>query len=273
MRKQPSRRELRLRKTLILLPNLITLSAIFCGFDSIRRSASAQNDDDFARAAILIVFAMFFDMLDGRVARMTRTQSAFGLQIDSIADVVSFGVAPALLVYEWTLSRFGLLGLAASFFFTACGAVRLARFNVLSMGEGGKPQKPPKYIVGLPIPGAAALLVALVVANGATEGFFSGPEAAVGMLVVTIGLGLLMVSRVGFRSFKDLKLNARTVGFVAFTVGSSALIGTRVGPAFVLLWLIGCYVAMGIVETLYRLPRRLVAVATARAGRRPEDPR
>src|SRR6187399_1707608 len=100
------RRRFELRKTLFLLPNLITLSSIFCGFDSIRISATARTEEDFYRAALLIIFAMFFDMLDGRVALMTKTQSAFGLQIDSLADVVSFGAAPALLVYMWTLHRY-----------------------------------------------------------------------------------------------------------------------------------------------------------------------
>lgn len=254
---QPAKGRLRLRKTLFLLPNLITLSAIFCGFDAIRRAASAESSDDFARAGILIVFAMFFDMLDGRVARMTKTQSAFGLQIDSIADVVSFGVAPALLVYEWTLHRFGVLGLAAAFFYTACGAVRLARFNVLSMGEDGKPHKPPRYIVGLPIPGGAAVLVSLVVVNGATHGGLGGEQAALGVLASTVGVGLLMVSRIGFRSFKDLRLNVRTVALVAMAIGSSAVVGAHLGPAFVLLWLIGCYVAIGVFEALIRVPGRL----------------
>ncbi len=155
-----SQRRFDLKKTLFLLPNLITLSSIFCGFDAIRVSATATgNEDDYYRAALLIVFAMFFDTLDGRVARMTKTQSAFGLQIDSLADVVSFGVAPSMLVYQWTLHRLGLTGVIGAFIFTACGAVRLARFNVLSMGEQGKPTKPSKYIVGLPIPGAAGILV------------------------------------------------------------------------------------------------------------------
>src|SRR6476661_7619035 len=105
------RRRFDLRKTLFILPNLITLSSIFCGFDAIRVSARAEGEDDYYRAALLIVFAMFFDTLDGRVARMTKTQSAFGLQIDSLADVVSFGVAPALLVYQWVLNRLPVAGL------------------------------------------------------------------------------------------------------------------------------------------------------------------
>ena len=100
-----------MKKTLFLLPNLITLSSIFCGFDAIRLSATATSDDDFVKASLLLVFALFFDMLDGRVARLTKTQSAFGLQIDSLADVVSFGVAPALLVYQWSLAQKGTVGL------------------------------------------------------------------------------------------------------------------------------------------------------------------
>src|SRR4051794_37337782 len=95
------RRRLELGKTLFLLPNLITLSSIFCGFDAIRLAARG-GEDDIYRASVLLIFAMIFDMLDGRVARMTKTQSAFGVQIDSLADVVSFGVAPALMVYQWT---------------------------------------------------------------------------------------------------------------------------------------------------------------------------
>src|SRR5262245_28629337 len=172
------RRRFELKRTLILLPNLITLSSIFCGFDSIRLSAMADNEDDFYRAALLIIFAMFFDTLDGRVARLTKTQSAFGLQIDSLADVVSFGVAPALLVYRWTLHHCNLAGLIAAFVFTACGAVRLARFNVLSMGEQGAPAKPSKYIVGLPTPGAAGILVSIVLANHAAAGAMGRQEYA-----------------------------------------------------------------------------------------------
>src|SRR5215831_11189482 len=132
MRKRFQRR-FDLKRTLFLLPNLITLSSVFCGFDAIRLAGTAEGEDDLYRAALLIIFAMFFDTLDGRVARMTKTQSVFGLQIDSLADVVSFGVAPSLLVYQWALQRLGVFGIVASFLFTACGAVRLARFNVLSM--------------------------------------------------------------------------------------------------------------------------------------------
>jgi CDP-diacylglycerol---serine O-phosphatidyltransferase len=255
-----------LRKTLFILPNLITLSSVFCGFDSIRISAAAQGEEDFYRAALLIVFAMLFDMLDGRVARMTKTQSAFGLQIDSLADVVSFGAAPALLVYQWTLRRLELPGLIASFLFVACGAVRLARFNVLSMGESGKPTKPSKYIVGLPIPGAAGILVSIVVANHAVAGAIGRAEYAWGMLGVTVFLSFLMVSTIRFRSFKDIKLNLRTVLFVAFAIGSSVFISMQMKPAFVLVWLLGFYILLGIFESLWQLPGRLLRRGDGAAG-------
>lgn len=255
------RRRFDLKKSLFLLPNMITLSSIFCGFDSIRVSASAQREDDYYLAALLIVFAMFFDILDGRVARATKTQSAFGLQIDSLADVISFGAAPAMLVYQWTLNRLDSgpvpIGLIASFIYIACGAIRLARFNVLTMGDQGKPTKPSKYIVGLPIPGAAGILVSIIVANHAAAGMLGGVEYVWPLFTVTLGLSFLMVSTIRFRSFKELKLNARTVLLVAFAVGSSAVISYKLKPQFVLVWLLGFYILLGIFESLWQLPGRM----------------
>ena len=254
------RKKLDLRKTLFLLPNMITLSSIFCGFDSIRLAGSAADgaagDDDYYRASLLLVYALFFDMLDGRVARLTKTQSAFGLQIDSLADVVSFGVAPALLVYKWSLYQKGTLGLVAAFTFAAAGAVRLARFNVLSMGESGQPTKPGKYIIGLPVPGAAGILVSLVVANHAISGNLSGPEFVWPLMGLTAFLAFLMVSTIRFRSFKDLRLNARSAALVLFAVASSAIVSLQTKPAFVLVWLLSFYVTIGLVETLVTFPRR-----------------
>src|SRR6187402_2921224 len=188
-----ARKKLDLRKTLFLLPNMITLSSIFCGFDSIRLSATSTGDDDYYRASLLLVYALFFDMLDGRVARLTKTQSAFGLQIDSLADVISFGVAPALLVFKWSLIQKGTVGIIVAFTFTAAAAVRLARFNVLSMGESGQPQKPGKYIIGLPVPPAAGILMSLVVANNAIGGDLYGPKYVAPMMALTVFLAFLMV--------------------------------------------------------------------------------
>lgn len=246
------RKKLDLKKTLFLLPNMITLSSIFCGFDSIRLSAMATSDEDYYLASLLLVYALFFDILDGRVARLTKTQSAFGLQIDSLADVISFGVAPALLVFKWSLIQLGTLGIVVAFTFAAAGAVRLARFNVLAMGEKGEPTKPGKYIVGLPVPGAAGILISLVVANHAIGGDLS--RYVYPLMGLTVFLAFLMVSTIRFRSFKDLKLNARTIGLVLFAAFSSVVVSLKTKPAFVLVWLLGFYVVIGVVETAVSLP-------------------
>ncbi|HEV3189412.1 MAG TPA: CDP-diacylglycerol--serine O-phosphatidyltransferase [Polyangiaceae bacterium] len=252
----PPARKLDLRKTLFLLPNIITLSSVFCGFDSIRISATASGDDDYYRASLLLVFALFFDTLDGRVARLTKTQSAFGLQIDSLADVISFGVAPALLVFRWSLSQRPLVGLIAAFLFVAAGAVRLARFNVLSMGDKGAPTKPGKYIVGLPVPGAAGILISLVLANHAIGDELRLHVPRDAWAGLTVFLSFLMVSTIKFRSFKDLRLNGRTFALVAFAVGSSAIVSLQTRPAFVLVWLLTCYVVIALVESVLSLSRR-----------------
>ncbi len=257
-RRKSKRRRVDLKKTLFVLPNLITLASIFCGFNAIRIVAKPNAAvDDFYRAAVLLIFAMLFDMLDGRVARMTKTQSAFGLQIDSLADIVSFGVAPSLLVHNWVLHRYPLAGLFTAFMFTACGAIRLARFNVISSNSSGTPVKPGKYVVGLPIPPASGVLIALVVANHAAGGAIGAEQYTQVIFAVTIGLSLLMVSNVQFRSFKELKLNTATVLVVLFTIGSSAFVWQRYKPQFVLVWLLSMYILIGIVEWVRSIPGRL----------------
>jgi CDP-diacylglycerol--serine O-phosphatidyltransferase len=251
---------------------MITLTSIYCGFKSIITSALAHSEDDYYRAALLIVFAMFFDTLDGRVARATKTQSAFGLQIDSLADVISFGVAPSLLVYQWQLKAFDTIGLVVAFLFTAAGAVRLARFNVLSMGDGGAPSKPSKYIMGLPIPGAAGVLVAIVLADHSTGGLMVGATYAQIMLGVTLALSIFMVSTIPFRSFKEVRFNAITVLLVTFIVLSSVFVSVKMQPAFVLLWLLACYLSLGVAESLWQLPRRFRQAAVARDSSPPPAP-
>ena len=263
------RRRVDLSKTLFVLPNLITLASIFCGFNAIRIVARDNaSDDDFYRSAVLLIFAMLFDLLDGRVARMTRTQSAFGLQLDSLADIVSFGVAPALLVYKWALDRHPVAGLLTAFLFVACGTIRLARFNVLSSAGGIKSSRPPRYIVGLPIPPAAGILISLVVANHAVGGALGDERYTVLLFAVTIVLSLLMVSTVKFRSLKDLKLTTGTVLFVLFLIGSSAFVWRQYKPQFVLVWLLCFYVAIGLVEFF-----RDLAVRSQRTGARESVPR
>ncbi|HEY3498674.1 MAG TPA: CDP-diacylglycerol--serine O-phosphatidyltransferase [Polyangiaceae bacterium] len=242
-----------------MLPNLITLGGVFCGFNAIRLVAKEHaGEEDVYRAAVLLIFAMLFDLMDGRVARMTRTQSAFGLQLDSLADVISFGVAPALILYKWVLYRLPVPGLLASFLYVACAAVRLARFNVLASSPAtGAPVKPGPYIIGLPTPPASGILISLVVANHATDGLIGREEYTYTLLGVTIGLSLLMVSNVRFRSFKDLKFDTGTVLLVLFVLGSSAFVWQRFRPEFVLIWLLSVYLLIGIVETIRAVVQKL----------------
>ncbi len=248
-----------LRKTLFVLPNLITLGSTFCGFNAIRLVAKDQpTTDDIYRAAVLLIFAMLFDLMDGRVARMTKTQSAFGLQLDSLSDVISFGVAPALLVYKWVLYREPVLGLITAFMFVACATIRLARFNVLASSPSGAPVKPGNYIIGLPTPPASGILISLVVANHGVGGALGAANYTAILFAVTIVLSLLMVSNVRFRSFKDLRLDTSTILLVLFVVASSAFVWQRFKPQFVLVWLLGFYVLIGIAESVRALAQRVL---------------
>lgn len=251
-----------LRKVLFILPNLFTLSSIFCGFYAAvlclgTRSGSPPTADDFHRAAVLIVFAMFFDAMDGRVARLTKTQSAFGVQIDSLADLSSFGVAPALLVYRWSLASLGGVGVAVAFAYLACAAIRLARFNVLAMNESGAPKAACSHFSGLPTPGAAGIVVSLIIADHALAGRLPGPSSPVLVLYVVVALSLLMVSNIPFRSFKNVKAGPSTFAFLTVTLGSAVIVGMMFHPSFALVWLLGSYVAMALVEGTLRLSRRV----------------
>lgn len=244
-----------LRKSLFILPNLFTLSSVFCGFYAALLGAQAHSSADFYKAALLIIFAMFFDIVDGRVARLTRTQSAFGIQIDSLADIVSFGVAPGILVHRWSLAALDDLGLFAAFAFVAAGTIRLARFNVLSMRQDGSPGKPGKYIKGLPIPGAAGLIVSLVLADHAVSGRLG--ESPILVLAIVLVLAVFMVSSIPFRSFKDLRLNLRTFLLVGFALASSLFFAFALHPVFALVWLLVSYMAIGVVEATLLMGRRL----------------
>jgi len=248
-----------LRKTLFVLPNLITLGSVFCGFNAIRLVARDNPTEfDVYRAAVLLIFAMVFDMMDGRVARMTKTQSAFGLQLDSLADVISFGVAPSLLVYKWVLYRLPTAGILTAFVYIACAAIRLARFNVLATSPTGSPVKPGKYIMGLPSPPACGILISLVLANHGVDGAIGAERYTLVLFAVTLGIGLLMISSVRFRSFKELHLNTGSVLFVLFVLGSSVFVWLRFRPEFVLVWLLSFYIFIGIVDSLRALAHRIV---------------
>jgi CDP-diacylglycerol---serine O-phosphatidyltransferase len=190
------------RRGIYLLPNLFTTAALFAGFFAIVQAMNGK----YTLAAISIFIAMVLDGLDGRVARLTRTQSAFGAEYDSLSDMVSFGAAPALIVYEWALRDLGRWGWIASFLYCACAALRLARFNT-QLDVADK-----RYFTGLPSPAAAALLAGFVWIMDDYE--IIGRNIDWLVLSVTIFAAVSMVSNVKFYSFKDLNLR-RSVPFWA----------------------------------------------------------
>jgi CDP-diacylglycerol--serine O-phosphatidyltransferase len=239
--------QINLRKAMFVLPNLFTVSSIFLGFYALVLCAGDATPEQLYQAALAIFFAQFFDAFDGRVARMTKTQSDFGVQLDSLADVVSFGAAPALLVYKWALAPLGFLGLFISFSFAACGALRLARFNVLAQrGDKGSS----RFFVGLPIPLAAGTIVALVIAHYREFGSTTDPATRLPIALVVVLLSFLMVSTVRYRTFKDLHLSARSLLVFAFVTLGGVALGIATRASFVLVVYMGAYIAMGIAETL-----------------------
>ena len=247
------------RKTYYILPNLFTLSSVFCGFISISLSASGQGGSDLYQAALAICFGFFFDTADGRVARLTKTQTDLGRDLDSLSDLVTFGVAPAMLVYKWGLTDFGRGGIFVAGLFVCAGAMRLARFNVLSRREeAAGHKKPGKYTLGLSIPAAASVLVLMVIVahnagqyyRGISEGFVAG---------IVLVLSYLMVSRIRFRSFKDISFNRKTVGLFLLAAGCAVLVVVNgVDKAFIFLLLITAYIVLGLTETIIFLKRNYV---------------
>ncbi|WP_257461346.1 CDP-diacylglycerol--serine O-phosphatidyltransferase [Archangium lipolyticum] len=249
---------MRPRKLLFILPNLFTVTSILCGFYALTLCTGEAGPTHLYQAALAILFAMFFDGFDGRVARLTKTQSDFGMQLDSLADVVSFGAAPALLAYKWALEPLGFLGMFLAFSFAACGALRLARFNVLAMrnphGGGGS------FFVGLPIPLAASVFVSMIIAHhAATGGAVLAAEARAPVAVAVVTLALLMVSTVRYRTFKDLRLSPRSALVMMLVLASGVIIGTRFHPAYVLVAYSFAYLAFGLLESAFLVRNRLVA--------------
>lgn len=245
------------RKTYYILPNLFTLSNALCGFISISLSASGHGGSDLYMAALAICFGFFFDTFDGRVARLTKTQTALGRDLDSLADVITFGVAPALLVYKWGLTNFGRFGILIAGLFVCAGTMRLARFNVLSRHEEDAGQHSPgKYTLGLTIPMAASVVVFSVFVTHNAGEFQVVSESLVAAVVLV--LSYLMVSRVRFRSFKDVRFNKRSVGAVLLVAGVwAAMRMNRVKDTFIFLVLIAAYIGLGLTEEVISLQRRL----------------
>jgi len=231
------------------LPNAITTCALFAGFYAIVQAMNLQ----FELAAKGIFAAMVFDGLDGRVARLTRTQSEFGAEYDSLSDMVSFGAAPALVIYEWSLKGMDKLGWFAAFVYCACAALRLARFNSRSATQDKN------YFEGLPSPAAAAVVAALIwLASDQTNVGLPGLVLA---FVVTASAGALMISRFAFNSFKQVNVGAK-VRFTYIVFVPLAFVLIFLHPAITLLLMSGLYALSAPSLWVFRkLRRRNRAVA------------
>jgi CDP-diacylglycerol---serine O-phosphatidyltransferase len=212
LRRATDRPRRRFRRGVYLLPSLFTLGNMFCGYACVVYAMRQE----YQTAAMFIGLAIALDMLDGRIARLTGTESAFGLEFDSLADVISFGIAPAILSFAWGLSPLGRLGWAAGFVFVTAAAMRLARFNIQSTSGGDK-----RYFVGMPSPAAAAVPAATVYAY--PIGLYDYREALPALAMVLLP-ALLMVSTIRFRSFKNLDLQTRRPARVLLLIAAAIVL-------------------------------------------------
>jgi CDP-diacylglycerol---serine O-phosphatidyltransferase len=246
LRLRPSKsraaRAQRFRRGVYLLPSAFTMANMFCGYACIVHAMRGE----LATAALFIGFAFVLDMLDGRIARMTGTTSAFGVEFDSLADVISFGVAPAILSFKWGLEPLGQIGWAAGFLFVSAAAVRLARFNI----QAGTQDK--RYFVGLPSPAAAVVPAATVFAYPAG---FQGYFEAWPVLSMMIVPALLMVSTIRYRSFKSLDLQARRSYPVLFLLALGLAV-LAASPRFLLLAMAYTYLASAFIGLAWHRFRR-----------------
>jgi len=233
------------RRGIYLLPNLFTTSALFCGFYAVVSSINEK----FEVAAIAIFIAMILDGVDGRVARLTNTQSDFGAEFDSLADMVSFGLAPALVVYLWALSSFGKIGWVVAFVYVACAALRLARFNTQASTSDKN------YFQGLASPAAAAIVAGLVWNGSLMQQYLSQSAMNMLALVLTLFAGLLMVSNVRYHSFKGINWRTK-VPFTTILLIVLALVFVPAAPEQLLFAGFFIYALSGPVYTLILLRQR-----------------
>ncbi len=242
MNKETKRKHRRLRGVYIL-PNLFTSGNLFCGFFA----TVATFSDRFVHASIAILAAGVFDVLDGKIARLSGANSRFGIEYDSLADLISFGLAPALLAYSWALKPYGRIGWLAAFLFLACGALRLARFNVQTVTLDSK------FFTGLPIP-AAACVIALTVLLNHRLGFWTTHEQ-IPILVMIYLLAFLMVSNIRYFSIKGLDIFRRKP-FRALVVLILCIVIVVAEPEITLFSIFALYVLSGPVNLLALLWKR-----------------
>jgi CDP-diacylglycerol---serine O-phosphatidyltransferase len=238
-----------MRRGVYLLPSLFTMGNMFCGYACIVYAMRGE----YETAAPFIGFALVLDMLDGRIARLTNAESAFGLEFDSLADVISFGVAPAVLSFAWGLAPLGRLGWAAGFMFVACTAMRLARFNIQSGGDK-------RYFAGMPSPTAAAIPAATVYAY--PLGLYDYREAMLALAMVLVPAAL-MVSTIRFRSFKNLDLQSRrpyrVLMFIALAIMLVAWLHRYVLVVLAYSYLLSAFVGMLVTRVRHRGGRPVAA--------------
>lgn len=232
-----------MKKGIYILPNSLTLCGMFFGFYSILSSIKGN----YVHAAWAIMIANVFDGLDGWVARMTHSTTRFGIELDSLSDLVAFGVAPAVLVYTWSISPFGRIGFAVCFLFVACGALRLARYNV-QMGSTES-----KAFTGMPIPGAASVLATLVIFY--YEMWEGTPARNLFILILTLMLAILMVSTLRFHALKEIDFERRKPFWILVAV-VLVLAVIVIHPAIALFVFAMIYLAVGIIENIYLYSRR-----------------
>ncbi len=233
------------RRGIYLLPNLFTTLAMFAGFYSI---VSAMNER-YEAAAVAIFVAMILDGMDGRIARLTNTQSDFGVQYDSLSDMVSFGLAPALVMYEWSLASMGKVGWLGAFLFTAATALRLARFNT----QAAVADK--RFFQGLPSPAAAAIIAGFIWSVDSHGALHDGGSIYYYAFPITVIAGLLMVSNVRYHSFKQLDLKGK-VPFVSAFIFILVLILIASEPPIVLFTMVSIYAISGPILTLIQVRSR-----------------
>ena len=246
------------RKGLYILPNLFTLAALFGGFYAIVMAMNGRFD----QAAIGVFCAMVLDSLDGRVARMTNTQSAFGEQMDSLSDMVSFGAAPALIAYVWALTSLGRWGWIAAFVYCACAALRLARFNVNTAVVDKS------FFQGLPSPAAAALVAGFIWLM--TEAGVKGEDVRWYMFALTLYSGLTMVTNVPFYSFKDVSLK-RSVPFVVIVLIALGIAVINIDPPTVIFALFVVYGFSGYALYGWRKAKGLQASVISTSTDEPDE--
>ena len=257
LRRRAVLRRRRFRRGVYLLPSIFTLANMFCGYACIVFAMQGK----YETAAPFVAIAILLDALDGRIARLTGTTSAFGLEFDSLADVISFGVAPAILTFAWGLAPLGRLGWAAGFIFVTAGAIRLARFNIQTSTDK-------RYFVGMPIPAAAGV-------PASTVFVFPTPlqdyQTALPALALMIVPAILMVSTIRFRSFKTIDLQARR-SYTILLLLALILVAIATHPRWTLMAIAYTYLLSAFVEmTVNRYRRRGSAAPAASVGEPPPE--